>query len=147
MWSLPQSCTPRSWTYQMERQSRERAGSSSKPARRTRTCEYHISRQIITADPTESLKKLQRPWNDLELSPVHVCLNLSLHVIYKVWATTITHHETVRTQAIPIRPMPITLTANHVSKIWRRRAAPEMYALGITTLWAWRNFWAVKLTA
>lgn len=49
------------WTYHMDRESRERAGSLSRPARRTRICEYHISRQIITAEPIESLKKLQRP--------------------------------------------------------------------------------------
>lgn len=40
----------------MERESRDRAGSLSRPARRTRIWEYHISRQIITAEPAESLK-------------------------------------------------------------------------------------------
>ena len=81
----------------MERESRERASSLSKPARRTRICEYHIYKQIITAEPAESLKKLQRPWNDLQLRPVHVCLNVGLVIIYKVWDITMNHQEIVRT--------------------------------------------------
>nr|CAB3499088.1 unnamed protein product [Digitaria exilis] len=72
----------------------------------TRTLKYHVSRHSITADASESLKKVGKPENACHENPVHVSLHRWLVTMYTNWATTMTHQLTLSISDAPSKPSP-----------------------------------------
>jgi len=57
------------------------------------------------------------------------------------------HQEKLKINVSPNMPKPNLYTAAQLSIIWGMNVTVDMYAVGLTTPWAWRNIWIGQLRA